>query len=1623
MEKQRFDWLNKTWSVLDSYFADPKRLVQHHIQSFDSFIEEGISRVFKDFNPIVCNDNFSKEHDKFMTEYHINFGGQNGDKIYIGKPVIQEMDSRKRPMYPNEARLRNLTYAATLYCDIEQKIVTYNPSNPDAEPTEQILPTISKFSLGSIPIMLQSKYCILSEQTTKTKAEMGECEYDEGGYFIVKGNEKVIVCQEKKCDNKIYVFPQNKSVSKYSDIAEISSVNEEKSSIAYITQIKYRSKETSTGRVIKVKIQKFKQDVPLCVLFRALGVDTDKSILEHIVYDVTEPSNASLIEILKPSIDEALPFQDRNIALEYLSSMVSLPSHVRDKTSNAYKLRYTQDILRNNLFPHIGQSMKKKAFFLGHLTNKLLNCIVGRRQYDDRDSFMNKRIETSGVLMANLFRTNFNKVIKDMKSSIDSDIRKGAIGDVSDNLQKKIKPTVLENGIMYALATGNWGLKNKVTKKGIAQMLGRLSYAGFLSNMRRVIAPIDRSGKLIDPRTLHNTQWGGICPSETPEGASVGIVKNLAMMASITEASSAIPINGCLEENEVRDFDEIKPKDILNYAKVFVNGDWRGIHKDPPKLMRVLRGLRRSGVIHPHISIFWDIEQGEINIQTDSGRLTRPLYLVKENKELFLTDQHIKELKSGKLTFENLIANNGDEIYKMKDKKDCVCTVADGEESIIEFIDTEESDTCMIAMTYEDLKKNKRTNDTFAKYTHCEIHPAMMFGVLVSNIPFPDHNQAPRNVYQGAMGKQAMGVYASNFQRRMDTMGHVLYYPQVPLVTTRASKYTNGNNLPSGQNLVVAIETYTGYNQEDSLIMNQSSIDRGVFISAFYRTYKDEEKKNQNSLEEEKFCKPEKYNPDKTLKTVGMKSATKTGSYEHLDPATGFVKEGTSVNQGDIIIGKVIPLKATPGEEGPQYKDASTAVRPNESGVVDWVYSNKNGDAYQFCKVRVRSERRPVVGDKFSCLDDSHDVLTNKGWVKISKLTMEHELATLKDGTDLEYQKPTALHKYYYEGDMYELKSNQVDLLATPNHKMWVRTRTKTSPYKGEEAKDIFGAKRHYKKNCDNFTPVKELKEFALPEVTTSNGKVIPEKKLSLKPWLTFFGIWMAEGCASGKLDTSGSITIAAHKPRIKKALDEAVTKLGYTLSKTSYKSSEKENNRWAIFDQQLYQYMKPLSLGAPHKYLPFWVWSLSKSNCRLLIEGMILGDGHTMKNGTQRYDTSSSQLADDFQRLCLHAGYSCNKLVKYEAGHESYCAPRDEIFKSNYDAFRLTVITKQNEPLVNKNFSQKDIKDGENIFNCIKSKSVEWNKMLIKIGGNKKKSSKEEKTPSTIASSVSASSDTVDKESETKQLDRKVLFKGHVYCPTVKNSVFYVRRNGYCVWTHNSRHGQKGTVGIKYAQEDMPFTKDGITPDLIVNPHALPSRMTIGHLIDALGGKVSALKGYEIDATPYTGLEVSSLADVLQKECGYYKYGTETMYDGRTGRQIKAKIFIAPTYYQRLKHMVEDKIHSRTTGPYQLLTKQPSDGRGRDGGFRMGEMERDCVLAHGAMAFLKERLFDSSDKFVFWICKKCGLIAIANTEKNIFRCSYCPDSTEFSQVQIPYATKLFMQEIMSMGMVMRLRT
>jgi len=508
--------------------------------------------------------------------------------------------------------------------------------------------------------------------------------------------------------------------------------------------------------------------------------------------------------------------------------------------------------------------------------------------------------------------------------------------------------------------------------------------------------------------------------------------------------------------------------------------------------------------------------------------------------------------------------------------------------------------------------------------------------------------------------------------------------------------------------------------------------------------------------------------------------------------------------------------------------------------------------------MQVRSERIPRVGDKVACYSKDHEILTDKGWLSFDNLTYDHKVATLVDGETLEYNKPTEIMSYDYKGKMYHIKSNQIDLTVTPNHRMYVGN-SHRSNFQILNAEDIYGKTKSYKKNVVYGLRNNDC-EFILPGCDD-----LSNLNLDMNAWLEFFGIWIAEGCTI----RDWGITFATHKQRVKDKLEEVCAMLGFEIRKHKDKTDDNIKNAWCFNDKRLVSYFKLLSVGAVNKSLPEWCFKLNMEQTRLLINGMMLGDGHTMKNGTRRYDTSSTKLANDFQRLCLHAGWSCNIMIKYKAGHESYCAPRDEIFKSTTDAYRMTIITSQNTPIVNKN-----IKSGD-------------------------------------------------------QHDSWIDYDNKVYCCTAPSGIIYVRNSESKIvsWSGNSRHGQKGTCGITLTTADMPFSESNIVPDLIINPNCIPSRMTIAQLLECVLGKSSALKGQLSDATPFNNNNIQEAMDVL-KEYGFEEHGFEDLYCGMTGKKIKSQIFIGPTYYMRVKHLVEDKIHSRSKGPRLILTRQPPEGK-----------------------------------------------------------------------------------------------
>ena len=1324
-EENDFEWDSKTWNVIDAFFKQDNILIEHHLASFNYFMDNELQAIVreKDFNPIKIfnKDTWNEELNLYTETYQIEFG-----KVHISKPVLY--DQPNKPMYPYEARLRKLTYGASLYIDIHHKTVKINPTNGEQEIISY--PTLEKYPCGRMPIMVGSKYCILSEQNNLTKMEMGEGQYDYGGYFIVKGSEKAIICQEKKCENKISVFKQKTAQTKFSEKAEISCIHPDNPSMISPVYVQMKAKEESYGgNVIRVGLKRMKQNIPLVIIFRALNIVSDKEITEMIVYNLSNENNNAMMDLLKASIEEAKPIQNQKIALEYISKYINGIQSQKYKT-NKCKLKYTFDILCNELFPHVGESPIKKAYLLGYMVNKMLKCHLGLIDYDDRDSFLNKRVETSGELMTQLFRAYFGKFVKELKSICDKDMLAGRISELPQNLNKKLKPNSIENDIKYALSTGNWGLKSQVkSRKGIAAVLQRLTYLGTLSNMRRIVAPMDKSQKLTDPRKLHCTQWGVICPFETPEGAGIGIVKNMALMCQITIPCSSTVIKSCLDEYGVVELEGVKPSDIFDSVKVFVNGDWYGQSYEPKILVDKLKTMRRDGLINPYISIAWYIQYNEIQIWTDGGRLVRPLYIINDNK-FNITNKIADEIQEKNIEWKNIITRS----LSIKDGDPEEINV-NSRDSIIEYIDVNESDTLMISMSLDNLKENKKSNYAFYKYTHCEIHPSMILGVLACNIPFPEHNQAPRNLYQGAMGKQAMGIYSTAFRSRMDTMAHILHYPQKPLVNTEPSKYVHSDGLPGGQMPIVAIACYTGYNQEDSLIFNQSAIDRGLFRSSFYRTYMDEEKKNSATLEDEKFCKPQKFYPNGKVFTEKMSY----GSYDKLDP-NGFVKENSFVDGNDIIIGKVTMLKdAIEGE--PKARDLSTSLRANESGIVDMVYKNSNGDGYNFAKVRVRSDRIPEIGDKF-CLLKTTEVLTTEGWIQIDKITENNYVAVLDPENDtIIYEMPQEIHCFDYnsdiDGKMYQLKSQLVELTVTPNHRMYVKKRKVLENKKFDYpdkfdfmlAKDCFGKRLKYKKSISNFEPKDWIGEtFIIPAFKDGLNHDIPEIIVNMNDWLVFFGIWMAEG----RYDKN-NISIAAHKQRVKDALEQVIQNMGFNVSKSKCNKTGKLDN-WNISNVQLGDYMKKLSLGAINKYLPDWVWNLNKEQCKLLIESMMLGDGHVNKSNANLYFTSSEKLANDLSRLCLHAGYSSHmrKINGREAGYQAYIKSRDEYITNTADCLCVTVIKTKLEPEINH--------------------------------GHRK--------------------------TQNGQSEQWIDYKGNVHCLTVSTGIFMVRENGKPVWTGNSsRH------------------------------------------------------------------------------------------------------------------------------------------------------------------------------------------------------------------------------------------
>jgi DNA-directed RNA polymerase II subunit RPB2 len=1213
------------WDVIQSYFKDDhlNKLVRHHLESYNNFTDTLIENTIKMFNPIkstgftktyypiepkdsyVFNENGTVEEpstDEYgnvvMIPVEQPFKTTQIDvKIYMtnftmSQPQIHENSGAVKVMFPNEARLRNFIYSAGMAVDMN---ITYtvHPTDPtdETQSAKTFTSCFPQIQIGKMPIMVKSNICVLSQYNHLSPADMGECPFDTGGYFIIKGSEKIILTQKRIAENNIMCGPvpktqtQAKDHTKYSHIAEIRCIPLDTCISPKQVNVYYSRKCVGVGHPIYVKLPRIKPYIPLFVVFRAMGVLSDKDICELVIGNISESKTETethqfILHDLHASIVDANEYLTQQVCISYIASQIIFtPAQTAYKQDcSVKKCEFVNEIIQVDTFAHCSTMAQKQAF-LGYMTNKLLMCALNIVEPDSRDSYLNSRGDTSGALLNTLLRNHMNKMVKDAERQIVREIKSGSWKSINDytniinmtNIYKIFKSSTVEKNIATALSSGDFGIKYiNSNKAGVAQVYNRMSYASSLSHARNLSTP-DKTGKLIAPRKLQGTSWGIICPAETPEGESVGNVLNLSYMTYISiqscseflykYISSACTPLGCPTVS----------RKIINgpdTVKVFLNGSWIGITVTPNELYTDLKQKKYQGIISVYTSIVFKYTECEIWVTNLPGRFMRPVLKVKDGN-IMLSSSVVRRLKSGELTWNDLLVST-----KLP-------------ESVIEYIDVGEHCASVVALHPREIatKPNMR-------FTHCEIHQSTILGILASFIPFPDHNQSPRNTYQCAQTKQTIGINATNFHLRMDKTMHIMNYPQKPLVDTRTMNILKLNKLPAGMNITVAIMSHTGYNQEDSILFNQGSIDRGLGTSTVYHTERDEDTQKNNGYAELRG-KPIQ------AKTMNMKY----GNYDKVN-CSGVIPKNTLVENRDVIIAKVTTIKENRNDPSKviKYNDQSVTYKTKEPVYIDHNYCNTNGDGYTFVKVRIRNTRKPVIGDKFS------------------------------------------------------------------------------------------------------------------------------------------------------------------------------------------------------------------------------------------------------------------------------------------------------------------------------------------------------------------------------------------------------------------------------------SRHGQKGTIGNIIPEKNMPFTSDGRRPDIIVNPHAIPSRMTVGQLKETVLGKVLLQLGLFGDGTSFGDLTIADISEELKK-IGLQTHGEELLYDGLTGEQMECSIFMGPVFYQRLKHMVGDKVHSRAVGPTVNLTRQPMEGRCRNGGLRIGEMERDCIISHGIARFNKDRLFDSSDKYQVYACNKCGGIASVNLKKSISCCLMCGNSVDFSHVQLPYACKLLFQELNTMNISPRLIT
>ncbi|GER32490.1 DNA-directed RNA polymerase [Striga asiatica] len=904
-------------------FFDQYGLISHQINSYNDFVRHGIQKLFDSIGEISIEPGYdiSKKVEDNWRRGSLRFG-----KVTLDPPMFwtgekfAAVDGAKEhlDLYPRHARLQNMTYSSRIRVEAYLQVYSMGVSRSDKFKTG-VDQTVEKsihneynsvVTFGRLPVMVMSDLCRMSS------ADKKDCEFDHGGYFIIKGAEKTFIAQEQICLRRL-------SISKYPTWTVAYRAVEKRKRV-YIKLTPKTEKVLGADKILAVYF--YVTEIPIWVLFFALGVTNDKEIVKMINID-TEDS--PIANILIASIYEAdmsfENFRKEGNAVKHISNLMKGCKYPPEET--------VEQCIQNYFFPNLC-SLKQKASFLAYMVKCLLEAYRGLRKTDNRDDLKNKRLELAGELLERELRAHIKHAEKRMIKALQRDLDRDR---ELQEVEKYLDASIVTNGLSRAFSTGAWchAYKRMERTSGVVATIRRTNPLQAISDMRKTRQQVSYTGRVGDARYPHPSHWGKMCFLSTPDGENCGLVKNLASMGIVS--TSMLEREGLIEIFRECGMEKLND-DTLNLLdgrhKIFLDGDWVGLSKDSSSFAAKLRRKRRKMSFLRQLEVKRDQHQKEVRIHVDAGRILRPLLVVQNLKK-------IKDLK-GEFTFDTLLDNG-----------------------VLEFIGPEEEEDCHIAWGIKYLFTSKLDN-----YTHCELDSSFLLGLSCGLIPFANHDHARRILYQSEKhSQQAIGYSTTNPVLRTDTNSQQMYYPQRPLFKTilsdclGKSKYADRHKgmlshpeFSNGQCAIVAVNVHLGYNQEDSIVMNCASLERGMFRTEHVRSYKAE----VEYLDEDNIGK--KVKSDEMISFGKVQS--KFGRVDSLED-DGFPFLGANLQTGDIVIGK----------HSASGVDHSVKLKHTERGMVQKVVLSSNDDGKNFAFVSLRQVRAPCLGDKFSSMHGQKGVL------------------------------------------------------------------------------------------------------------------------------------------------------------------------------------------------------------------------------------------------------------------------------------------------------------------------------------------------------------------------------------------------------------------------------------------------------------------------------------------------------------------------------------------------------------------------------------------------------------------------------------------------------------------------